>query len=84
MYVTGIHTNFCVAATAMAAYERGYRCFVVRQACAAAGGEPSHEEGLACVERYLGPGEEECARMRVRRIKQRSAGVTCRRRRLLR
>ena len=54
VYLAGIHTNFCVASTAMAAFERGWRCFVVEEACAAFGGEAAHKEGLAQVERYLG------------------------------
>ena len=56
VYICGIHTNYCVASTAMASFERRYHTFVVGDACASAGGDEAHNVGLACVERYVGSG----------------------------
>ena len=54
VFIAGIQTDYCVASTAMAAFERRFRAFVVSDACTSAEGEEAHNTGLQCVRRYLG------------------------------
>lgn len=54
LVLCGIDTDACVYDSATAAYQRGYRPWVVTNACASSGGSQYHEAALLLAARNLG------------------------------
>ncbi|MFE7777662.1 isochorismatase family cysteine hydrolase [Streptomyces sp. NPDC057445] len=54
LVVCGIDTDACVYDTAMAAYQNGYRPWIVTDACASTGGRQYHDAALLLASRNLG------------------------------
>lgn len=54
LVLCGIDTDACVYDSATAAYQRGYRPWVVTDACASSGGSQYHEAALLLAARNLG------------------------------
>ena len=54
VYLVGINTDYCVFATALDAFYRGYEVRIVRDAVTTFNGEVLHEEGLDMAARHFG------------------------------
>lgn len=52
--VCGIATESCVMRTAIGAFDRGLRPWVVTNACASHAGDAAHDAGLLTIKRYIG------------------------------
>jgi nicotinamidase-related amidase len=52
--ITGIDTNECVLATALAVFDAGYTPWVVEDACATGGGELAHDRTIDLLKPLLG------------------------------
>ena len=55
VYICGINTDYCVFATAMGAFERMYRTYVVEDAVTSVRGRAAHNEGLQNLVRHFSP-----------------------------
>lgn len=54
LVICGIDTDGCVLASAIAAFDAGFRPLVVADCCASSGGPALHEAGLLLLRRLLG------------------------------
>lgn len=54
VYLVGINTDYCVFASALDAFYRGYELQIVRDAVTTFSGERGHEEGLDLAARHFG------------------------------
>ena len=54
MDICGFDTDACVLATALNAFDAGYRPRILAEACASSGGMRLHESGLEILERNVG------------------------------
>jgi nicotinamidase-related amidase len=54
VYLAGINTDFCVFDTALDAFARRYRTFIVEDACSSVGGADGHRIGLRQAVNHFG------------------------------
>ena len=54
LYICGLDTNACVLATAMEAFERGYRVRVLEDLCASPDGRKAHLDAVSIMKKNLG------------------------------
>ena len=54
LFLCGVATDSCVLKTAVDAFERGYRPYVLADACASHGGEVAHNAAIFLLQRFIG------------------------------